>query len=122
MEVSMNYDEAIVSHMRWKYRLAEYIDGSSHEKLDPRVVSRDDYCDLGLWLYEEGCMSRDPEIEDLQREHAAFHSHAGSVIHAVLSRKPDHAQLILEGPYAKASTKVVVLLTRLSQKADRRAA
>ena len=43
--------EAINAHIHWKIRLEKYLDGTSEEKLDPKLVSRDDQCKLGKWIH-----------------------------------------------------------------------
>jgi hypothetical protein len=112
----MNFDEAIVAHMRWTFKLADYIQGKSKEKLDAKVVCRDDACDLGRWIQQNGA-KKSAEFEDLRHAHATFHTLAGSVVAAVDAKRPAEAQTILDGAYLKASTAVIVLIKRLREKA-----
>jgi methyl-accepting chemotaxis protein len=91
--------------------------GKSAEKLDPKVVCRDDQCDLGKWIHERKKIDKGAEHAELAREHAAFHVHAASVLDAVAANKAQEAQQILDGPYARISAKVVMLIKQLREKA-----
>ncbi len=113
----MNFDDAMLAHMRWKLRLTDFVAGKSPEKLDPKVVCRDDQCDLGTWIHQHHVKSADADFAELRREHAAFHLHAGSIVQAVAERRPEQAQQILDGPYTKASTNVILLIKRVREKA-----
>lgn len=110
----MNFDDAIVAHMRWTFRLTDYIEGKSKEKLDAKVACRDDACDLGRWI-KAG--EKSAELETLRQAHAAFHTQAGSVLEAVDAKRTEEARTILEGPYLKASTAVILLIKRMREKA-----
>ena len=51
----MNFDEAIASHEKWKIKLKDYIKSeSTHAVIDPLVVEKDNLCDFGKWIYNEG--------------------------------------------------------------------
>jgi hypothetical protein len=113
----MNFDDAIVAHMRWKFRLADYIQNKSVETLDPTVVGLDDRCDLGKWIHGHTARASDVDFEELQREHAAFHRTAASVLEAVAAKDAADAKRLLDGPYAITSSRVVVLIKRLRDKA-----
>jgi methyl-accepting chemotaxis protein len=113
----MNFDEAMVAHMRWKFRLADYIQGKSTEKLDPTVVGLDDRCDLGKWIHEQSDKACDADFKELQREHAAFHQTAASVLEAVAAKKAEDAKSLLDGLYSTTSSNVIMLIKRLREKA-----
>lgn len=113
----MNFDDAMVAHMRWKFRLTDYVAGKSAERLDPKVVCRDDHCELGKWIHGEAANRADPDLEELRREHAAFHTHASGVIEAFIATKRLEAETILAGPYTVASTKVIMLIKRIRERA-----
>jgi hypothetical protein len=113
----MNFDDAMVAHMRWKFRLIDHIQGKSAEKLDPKVVGLDDRCDLGKWIHEHTGEACDADFQELQREHAAFHRNAASVLDAVAAKQAEDAKKLLEGPYKATSSNVIMLLKRLRDKA-----
>ena len=50
----LNFKTAVDAHMKWKVRLESYIGGTSTEQLKVEVVSRDDQCPLGKWIYDKG--------------------------------------------------------------------
>lgn len=110
----MNFDEAIVAHMRWTFRLADYIQGRSKEKLEAKVVCRDDACDLGKWIKDA---NKSATLEELRQAHTAFHLRAGSVLAAVDAKRPEEAQTILDGAYLKASSAVILLIKRMREEA-----
>jgi hypothetical protein len=113
----MNFDDAMVAHMRWKFRLTDAIEGKSAEKLDPKMVCRDDQCDLGKWIHAPGQPGNDVDFAELKREHAVFHVQAAAVLDAIGAKKAQQAQEILNGPYSKVSANVIMLIKRLREKA-----
>jgi hypothetical protein len=113
----MNFDDAMVAHMRWKFRLTDEIEGKGKDKLDPKVVCRDDACDRGKWILSHSEKMSSDDFKELKSEHAGFHRNAAAVLEAVAAKKPDDAKKLLNGPYAATSTRVIMLLKRIRDRA-----
>lgn len=108
--MSLNFDDAILAHSRWKKRLADLIEGSSTELLDPDKVGRDDQCDLGKWIRAAPPeVQVDPEFVKLVAEHAEFHRQAASILRFVLKGDLTNAKKGLEpsSDYLRRSVNVI---------------
>lgn len=108
--VGLNFKSAIEAHQNWKKRLTSVVDGSSAETLQVEVVSRDDQCLLGKWIYSTGGekFSTLEQFSRLQENHAHFHSCAGKVLHLAQTKNKNAALAELkEGAYAQASQEVI---------------
>jgi hypothetical protein len=115
----MDFKEAISCHVQWKAKLAAYVAKPDHS-IDAAKLGRDDQCELGRWLIEQGHRrANDPEFAKLVAEHRKFHTAAADVV-----RKADSGMSMSEtvalgahSEYAKASNDVVGSLMRLSRAA-----
>ena len=106
----LNFRTAIEAHQRWKVRLADYVAGTSTERLDRQVVSRDDQCALGKWIHGSGGdQFREMEgFRQLQDRHAYFHVCAGKILGLAQDGHKDAAlQELQKGEYARISLDVV---------------
>lgn len=114
METTMNFEEAITAHQRWKTRLRVLIDGKSTETLDPKVVCRDDQCELGKWIHGDGgkAMGAKPEFGEMKTTHAAFHVVAGNVVKKALAGDKAGAGVMLDGDLFQASSKVIAAISK----------
>lgn len=115
----MNFDEVINAHTRWKFRLKDYIDGASQEKLVAADIAKDNECTLGRWIEEQlPKHGDDQDFLRLRNEHALFHQQAAQVVSACDQGKRDEARAMLGfgTPYAKLSSSVVLLIKRIQQK------
>jgi len=113
----INIMDAINAHIRWKVRLEKYLDGSSEEKLDYEIVSRDDQCALGKWIHGSALrhFHDDEGLKILREDHAQFHLIAGKVVSNVQANNMDVAASLMKGEYSDASRKVVRALTELNK-------
>jgi hypothetical protein len=112
----LNFKTALEAHLKWKVRLMGIIDGSSTEVIDPNVVSRDDQCMLGKWLYGEGNrqFKEYPGFQHVVSSHAHFHKCAGHALELALDGKTQEAAAeVTGGAFAKASLEVSRHLMRL---------
>lgn len=113
----LDFYSAIAAHQRWKNRLKSVVTGKSRETLDPALVGRCDSCALGQWLAtQDGHASVPPELmDDLKRQHAAFHALAAEIIR--LNDQGLHAQALealrTDAPYNRTSHRVTQLLSRI---------
>jgi hypothetical protein len=112
----LNFMTAIDAHMKWKTRLENYINGTSNENLRVEVVSCDDKCPLGHWIYGPGGESfgHIQSFTDMKAMHAHFHSCAGHVLAtAQQGRKDDALRMLDHGEYVRASERVKMQLAKL---------
>jgi hypothetical protein len=112
----LDFRTAIDAHVRWKKRLESYIEGTGQEQLKVEVVSRDDQCVLGKWIYGEGGQRYGSHelFEELKTVHAKFHVCAGHVVTEVDQGRNDKAvEMLHTGDYPKVSARVKLLLARL---------
>ncbi len=112
----LNFMDAITAHQKWKTRLTMYLGGAATEKLDYRVVCRDDQCVLGKWINGEGgdTYGHMPLFSQLKMTHAQFHLTAGNIVRFQDEGKSDQAQDALRhGEYPQHSIKVQGLLSSL---------
>lgn len=111
--------EAIDSHVRWKARLRDFIQGKSSEELKVEVVGRDDQCTLGKWIYGIGGerFGGEPAFAVLKSRHAQFHRCAGEVLD-VAGRGDSKIALHMleEGAYPDASEQVATAIVKLFEK------
>jgi len=114
----INIMEAINAHILWKIRLEKYLDGTSEEKLDAKVICRDDQCKLGKWIHGpalEYFHADDETLHVLRTDHAHFHVTAASVVSYVQANNIAAAEAVMDGEYTQASRKVVRDLTLLGK-------
>jgi len=112
----LNVTTAIESHMRWKARLAEYVDGRSKEHLDPELIAQDDQSILGQWIHGVGgkTFGDEPGFAELRESYARFHQCAAELVRKVeTGRRREARQMLGNGDYAKASMLVIRLLSGL---------
>ncbi|MBU0753425.1 MAG: CZB domain-containing protein [Gammaproteobacteria bacterium] len=112
----LNFMTAIDAHMKWKTRLENYINGTSQEDLKVEVISRDDQCPLGKWIYGSGSESYGAiqTFGDMKAMHAHFHTCAGQVLTTAQQGRKDEALRMLDhGDYVRASERVKMQLARL---------
>jgi hypothetical protein len=115
----LNFRAAIEAHMKWKSRLNEQIAGHGSEQIDVAMLSSDDKCILGQWIYNVGMKKyiAEPVFVLLHTSHASFHLSAGEVMTLVEQGQREQALLrISTGDYAKTSLQVVRQLALLWRK------
>jgi hypothetical protein len=112
----LNFMTAIDAHMKWKTRLENYINGTSDEDLRVEVVSCDDRCPLGQWIYGRGgeAYGTIQAFDDMKSMHAHFHGCAGRVLATAQQGRKDEALRMLDhGDYVRASERVKMQLAKL---------
>lgn len=111
----MNFTEVIMAHIAWKQRLLKYIGGDRSENLDPAIVSLDNQCVLGKWIYGEGCQYHDlEEYSKVRSAHASFHALAAQVIRLCDTGGLNEARHLLDHEYSQTSESVKRWLARLA--------
>jgi methyl-accepting chemotaxis protein len=116
-EVKFSFTKAIDAHNKWKNRLVNYVAGRSDENLEVAVVSCDDQCDLGQWIYSDGHQhSHLPEYNQLKTAHAEFHLSVGKVVERKQSNQIDEARLMLGADFSKNSKKTIGAIEAMQQR------
>ena len=112
---SMDFDGVIRAHLQWKNKLRDYLDGCG-DKLDPKVVCRDDKCALGQWIYGKGAdhVAR-PSFAPLKARHADFHRCAAQVVDLVDEGDKAGANRVLQDEFASLSEQTIREIRRLRQ-------
>jgi chemoreceptor zinc-binding protein len=115
---TMDFTEAAKVHRDWNTKLRLYINGSG--EIDYKVVQKDNLCELGKWIYNEGQQySSLKEYQDLKSTHADFHKTAAEIVKLVDNGKIDEAKTNLEAgqKFRKLSMEIVGLLASIEKKA-----
>jgi hypothetical protein len=112
----MDWLKIINSHVMWKQRLLEHMDGASQQKLDPAVVRRDDLCELGKWLHNDGkAYAETDHFPVVKDNHAHFHDFAARIVELIDAGNLDAAKDLLNGEYAKISRQLQLRLSSMAQ-------
>lgn len=112
----LNFMSAIESHVKWKSRLENYIQGTSNEEPKVEVVCRDDVCPLGKSIYSHGenQFNHVDLFQTMKSHHTVFHQCAGQVLATAQAGKKEEAKLMLtQGKYVRTSERVKIALARL---------
>ena len=122
--VEFDIGAAIEWHQDWKLRLRAVIEGRSQERLDPRVIGRDDQCELGKWIHTAGArqFGSRRKFADLRARHAYFHVCAGRILTLALSGQQDAAVIEIgpTGEFSRISRDVTSDLRALTLRLDAR--
>ena len=112
----LDFASAIQAHRHWKSRLALYVSNESNEKLNYRVICRDDQCVLGQWINGRGAeeFGHLPSFGELKVSHGQFHLAAGRIVQLHDQKQTNEAaQLLRQGDYPRHSIKVMGLIGAL---------
>ncbi|MBK6909207.1 MAG: CZB domain-containing protein [Rhodocyclaceae bacterium] len=108
-----DFEAAMNAHMAWKGRLRDFIQGRG-EALDPAVISCDDQCALGKWIYGDGrALSHHRHYGELKRHHAEFHQCAGDVVKAQVDGQIERALELMSSQFGLKTAQVIRSLTAL---------
>lgn len=110
----LSLNDIIKSHMDWKVRLNDYLDGNSSENLEAANIRPDNLCVLGKWVYGDGQKKygNSPEWNKLRETHAHFHQCAAGIIDEH-SSNPESAKQQLNGEFARLSSQIRIDLALL---------
>ena len=112
----LDFATAIQAHRNWKTRLAAYVANESDEKLDSRVICRDDQCALGKWINGPGAdeFGHLPSFGELKVFHGQFHLVAGRIVQLHDDKRTQEAEdLLRHGDYSRYSVRVMGLISAL---------
>lgn len=114
----MDFDDAIVSHLKWKIRLHDFLSGKGG-KLDSATAADARVCELGQWIDGEGQRYQEtPDYRDLKEKHAAFHRVAAEVLRLAESGDRAGAMALLANgrEFSSASRGIVGAIMRLERR------
>jgi hypothetical protein len=113
----MDFDEAIVSHLKWKIHLRNFLDGRG-KKLDVGSVAKEDECELGRWIREEESRFADsPPFRELAEKHTQFHRTAAEIVRKAETGDKQGAEALLATgrDFSCASRDIVGAIMRLEE-------
>ena len=98
------------AHLLWKMRFEFAISGQVPIHTPSSVLSADDQCPFGKWLYgptlsEDETSSAD--FENVRELHARFHKVAGQMQDLINANEISEARLLLLGEFEQSSKKLV---------------
>lgn len=110
-----NLKQLLDTHHALKRKLMDEMDGTSSERLNVSVLSQDNLCAIGKWLYGEGkdLYGHLPEYEAARKVHAELHLCAGEILTQHQIGNEDEAQALLRTKYRTTSSKNQMEFTRL---------
>ena len=117
-------NQAIQKHAQWKVAFLEAV--SANKPMNAAVLSRDNRCELGKWLYGEAqaIYGLRPAHSQCLARHAAMHVEAGRVAAMLNARYKDEAErMIANGSaFSEASQAFILSLIELENEfaVDRR--
>ncbi|MDE2430526.1 MAG: CZB domain-containing protein, partial [Burkholderiales bacterium] len=108
----IDVDAIIDAHRQWKVKLRDAIENG--EKVDVKLLSCDNCCVLGKWIYSDGQRLREREtFTALVEKHARFHRIAGQVGELINQGQYENAENALSHgtPFSTATSDVVLVLS-----------
>lgn len=111
----MDLNSAVQKHAEWKTKLRSAI--SNHEQMDVATLSKDNCCELGLWLHGDAKarFGRLASHAECLQKHAAFHVEVAKVATTVNAKRFTQAEAMLNAgtAYAQVSSALSVAFIRL---------
>ncbi|MGD9787817.1 MAG: CZB domain-containing protein [Sulfuricellaceae bacterium] len=113
----MDFDDAIVSHLKWKIHLRNFIDGRGKD-LDIDTVGQEESCELGRWIQDEGKkFAHSPTFQELVAKHVQFHRTAAEIVNKVVAGDKTGAEELLSTgrEFSSVSRDIVAAIMRLEE-------
>jgi len=115
----VNLFDALSTHLAWKPRLHDYVEGNTSEYLDTDVVARDDGCELGRWIRDNHTAMKElPEFVKVGEVHADFHRCLAEVAGLANRGSIPAAHAALQGEFAHVAALLVKAITKLNKVAE----
>ena len=116
--LTADLDVALKKHADWKIKLRSAI--SSKDVLDADMISRDDCCDFGKWLYHadaSATVGHLPSYQECMHQHTTFHRVAGDVAKIINNGQYEQAEKLLSNgsDFMNASNSVGSAIIRLKK-------
>lgn len=104
----MNLEAAIQKHEEWKTRFFTAM--TQHLMMDPAIIEKDNYCQLGKWLHGEGKtqFGNLSSYADCVSSHASFHVEAAKVAQTINSKNFVEAENMLGNGSSLTNASIVV--------------
>ncbi len=116
-----DFEKAVHAHVEWKHRLHACIEGEG-EPPDAAIVSSDNRCELGKWIYGAGKrFAAHAEHESLRTVHAEFHRRAGQVARLIQAGRTDAARQMLGSEFEVESKNTIERLHAMRKVAEKNA-
>lgn len=114
-QTGLNLKQVLDTHQDCKAKLLTVLEGESNEVLDIEIISADNHCVLGKWIYAEGkqLYSDLPEYELARKAHAEFHVYAGEALKQHVLGNQVFADVILKTKFRNTSNKNQLALNSL---------
>ena len=111
----INLKQVLDTHHLLKKKLQIEMSGAGSGNLDIIVLSQDNACAIGKWLYGEGksLYGHLPEYESARKVHAELHLCAGEVLSEHYIGNLDQAQFLFKTKFRTSSSKNQMEFTRL---------
>jgi hypothetical protein len=115
----MSLEAAIQKHEEWKARFLTAM--TQHLMMDPVIIGKDNYCQLGKWFHGEGKtqFGNLRSYVDCVSSHALFHVEAAKVAQTINARNFVEAENMLGNgsPLTNASIEVARALVKFKEEA-----
>ena len=117
--MGISYSNAIHWHLEWVINILADI--KTPEAMIPGEIARDDACEIGKWLIDEGAQYQDlPEYRELQAIHRDLHKCVADAVLLAQSGKLNDAeqQFFHDGACINKSKDLLEVCGRLFRKID----
>ncbi len=117
----LDLKHALEIHHALNEKLQKALQGNNDADLQVAVVTQDNLCTIGKWLYSEGkqLYAHLPEYEAMRKTHAELHICAGEVLAEHQIGNKDYADALFKTKFRTASNKNKMEFTRLFRAANR---
>jgi hypothetical protein len=97
----MDFKAAINDHQSMKLLMKALIDGRPTVTADASVICRDDLCELGKWINNDGfkTIGTRATYTALKEHHTKFHAMSGAMVRDIAEGKRENAVKSLGGDY-----------------------
>jgi hypothetical protein len=101
---TMNFLDAITSHVMWKKNLTTLVNEHNIDNLDDTDIIDDKICGLGVWLQNnKNELSSLEAFENTRASHYLFHESVAEVIQYVKTENHEKAEQLLNGKCSEIS-------------------
>jgi hypothetical protein len=117
----LDLKQALDIHHVLNEKLQNTLEGNNDAGLEVAVISQDNLCTIGKWLYGEGkqLYAHLPEYEAMRQVHAELHTCAGQVLTEYQVGNADYADVLFKTKFRTVSNKNKMELTQLFRAANR---
>lgn len=90
----MDFDTLINQHLKWKSQAESLFYETNCKTINPAIIGRDDFCELGKWIYSptSDSLSSNETFLRLKKVHKEFHLYASKMLLECKSGNTDRAE------------------------------